>query len=103
FGSNMLVPSYDEWFLAQDMTSSFRRYADNLRLLGADEPEKTWLLKNPSHVLAMDELLAVFPGAVVIQTHRRPIEALTSLVSLTTQFSVFDAALVTKRQFAVWG
>src|SRR4051812_23198657 len=82
FGSQAAIPAYDEWFLAQDMTPSLTRYADFLRLLGATSPERTWLLKNPSHVLCLDELFAVFPTARVIQTHRDPHAALGSVVSM---------------------
>src|SRR4051812_32813250 len=32
FGSRQLLPSYDDWVLASDMTPSFTRYADQLRL-----------------------------------------------------------------------
>jgi hypothetical protein len=82
FPSILPIPRYEDWFLAQDETASFRRYADNLRLIGADEPTKTWLLKNPSHVLAMDGLLAVFPDARVVQTHRDPAASIPSVCSL---------------------
>lgn len=34
FGSTLHVPSYHRWYLAQDETPSYRRYADLLRLVG---------------------------------------------------------------------
>ena len=48
FGAGIYLPSYDDWFFRQDERESYRRYADVLRLIGADEPEKRWLLKNPA-------------------------------------------------------
>jgi hypothetical protein len=84
FGSQASIPDYDSWMLAQDMTPSFVRYADYLRLIGSTSPGTPWLLKNPSHVFCLDELFAVFPGARIIQTHRHPQEALGSVVSLLT-------------------
>ena len=81
FGSTLSVPAYDEWFLAQDQTTSFRRYADFMRLIGYGD-ERTWLLKNPSNILAIDALLEVFPDARIVQTHRDPIQAVTSTCSL---------------------
>ena len=108
FGSSLPVPGYDEWFFEQDMAPSLRRYANNLRLIGADDPGKTWLLKNPSYVLAMDALLGEFPDARVIQTHRRPLETMGSLCSLLCIVQrgrlgdSFDPMAITKREIKLW-
>ena len=82
FGTLATAPSYDAWFLAQDFRPAFRRLADNLRLIGADEPHRRWLLKNPSHLLNLEELLEVFPDAKVIHTHRDPLQSFASFWSL---------------------
>jgi len=74
-------PSYDRWLFRQDEQASYRRYADVLRLIGADEPDKRWLLKNPGHIATMDCLLEVFPDALIVQTHRDPVQAVPSLCS----------------------
>jgi hypothetical protein len=83
FGSVADIRSYDDWYEAQDETASYARYRDNLRLIGANEADKRWLVKNPNHIFAVDSLLAVFPDALIVQTHRNPIEALASVCSLT--------------------
>jgi hypothetical protein len=82
FGSSRVLPAYDKWVVAEDMTTVFRRHADNVRLIGADEPHRRWLLKNPSHLLGMRELFEVFPEARVVWMHRDPKEAMGSLVDL---------------------
>jgi len=81
FASSVYVPSFDEWFLTQNELPSYRRYANVLRLIGADEPDKRWLLKNPGHVAQIEALLDVFPDACVVQTHRDPLLAIPSLCS----------------------
>jgi hypothetical protein len=80
------LPSYDAWYLVQDEVASYRRLADNLRLIGFAEPKKTWLLKNPTHLLRMESLLSVFPDARVIHTHRDPVETFGSLCSMLAAF-----------------
>ena len=80
------LPTYDEWFLAQDEAASYRRLADNLRLIGYAEPEKIWLLKNPTHLLRMETLLAVFPDARIIHTHRDPVPTFGSLCSMLSAY-----------------
>ena len=79
--SQIDVPLYDRWFLGANETASFRRYKDVLRLVGLND-ERRWLLKNPSHVFGIDALLAVFPDACIVQTHRHPAASLASLVNL---------------------
>ncbi len=80
------LPSYDDWYLAQDEVSSYRRLADNLRLIGHAEREQTWLLKNPTHFLRVGSLLEVFPDARVILTHRDPVATLVSLSSMLAAY-----------------
>jgi hypothetical protein len=64
------------------MKSSYRRYADVLRLIAGHTPEKQWLLKSPYHMFAIDGLLEVFPDACIIQTHRDPLDAIPSLCNM---------------------
>jgi len=81
FGSSAFLPSYDLWFFGQSELGSYRRYVDVLRLIGAAEPDRRWLLKNPGHIAQIDALFAVLPDACVIQTHRDPVQAIPSLCS----------------------
>jgi hypothetical protein len=103
FGSLELIPDYDEWFLATDMTPSFLRLAENLRLIGADDADRPWLLKNPSHVLALDDFFAVFPDARVVQTHRDPQVAMGSVVSLLSTLTGQRPEDRAARELSVWG
>jgi hypothetical protein len=81
YGSTFRVPAYDRWWAAQDEMPSYRRYAAALRVIGADDA-RPWLLKNPGHIHSLGQLLAVFPDACIVQTHRDPAQALPSLCSL---------------------
>lgn len=53
-----------------------------MQLIGSNEPETRWLLKNLGHIENLDLLFAIFPDAKVIQIHRDPAKAVPSLVSL---------------------
>jgi hypothetical protein len=57
-----------------------------LRLIGAHEPQRRWLLKSPYHMFEMAALLEVLPDAYIIQTHRDPVAAIPSLCSLAHMF-----------------
>lgn|SRR5512139_3940332 len=85
FPSQMDLALYDKWLTKADETPSYRRYKDVLRLVGLND-DRRWLLKNPSHVFGIDALLAIFPDACIVQTHRHPANSLASLVSLLNNF-----------------
>lgn len=82
FNSTLPLPGYRRWWHDADETPSYRRYKDNLRLMGANDPDRTWLLKNPSHTHGMDPLLHVFPDARIVVLHRHPVETIASGASL---------------------
>lgn len=86
FSSNMWpsmweIPNYDRWYRGRDDSDSYRWLADVLRLIGADD-ERRWLLKNPTDLFSLHEVLKVFPDATVIQTHRDPVDAMPSVSNL---------------------
>ena len=76
------VPTYSKWLAAQDWTPSYQRHRRNLQLIGLNEPEKRWVLKNPSHLFALDALFATYPDALVIQCHRPAETIMASMCSL---------------------
>ena len=73
---------YSRWLHAHDMRREYAYYADVLRLIGAHEPHKTWLLKCPHHSICADALLAEFPNARLIFLHRDPASVVPSISSM---------------------
>ena len=79
------VPSYLGWLATQDMAGTYRYLHDVLKYLqwqGLADPSKRWFLKSPFHWGQEDMLLASFPDASIIYTHRPPTELLPSMCSL---------------------
>lgn len=76
------VPTYSQWLARQDWIKPYRRHRKNLQLIGLNEPEKRWVLKNPSHLFALDALFDTYPDALVIQCHRPAETILASMCSL---------------------
>ncbi|MBK7250411.1 MAG: sulfotransferase [Gammaproteobacteria bacterium] len=102
------LPDYDRWLLSQDERASYRRYADNLRLIGADSPQQRWLLKNPGTIARLDALFEVFPDACVIQTHRDPAKCIPSVCGVVWPARSFfnareiDPATIGPRECELW-
>ena len=78
-----------------DFAPVYRRYRDNLRLIGLGN-EARWILKDPSHLWAPRALLQTFPDACIVQTHRHPRELIPSVSSLVYNARrMFEPALET--------
>jgi hypothetical protein len=76
------VPGYGRWYAAHDHT---RAYATMRSLLQAAQwlrGGRRWLLKSPQHLEQLPALLATFPDATVVQTHRDPVAVLASLTTM---------------------
>ncbi|HEX4704131.1 MAG TPA: sulfotransferase, partial [Pseudonocardiaceae bacterium] len=101
------LPTYSAWLAGQDWTGAYRRHRRHLQLIGLLDRDRRWVLKNPSHLFALDALLAVYPDALVIQTHRSPRTAIASVCSLNQQASngwstVFQGDVVGRDQLKLW-
>jgi hypothetical protein len=101
------LPSYSAWLSTQDWTEPYRRHRRNLQLIGLPDAQKRWVLKNPSHLFALDALLAVYPDALVVQTHRDPGTAIASVCSLAAQATagwseVFTGDVIGRDQLELW-
>ncbi|WP_227467203.1 sulfotransferase family protein [Nocardioides lijunqiniae] len=82
------VPRYTEWLSRQDWTDAYARHRQNLQLVGLHDTDKRWVLKNPSHMTALDALMTVYPDALVVYTHRDPVVCIASSCSLSAETTV---------------
>ncbi|MGN6794005.1 MAG: sulfotransferase family protein [Streptosporangiaceae bacterium] len=101
------LPTYSSWLARQDWTGAYRRHRRNLQLIGLPDARRRWVLKNPSHLFALDELFAVYPEALVIQTHRPPRDAIASACSLAAHATegwsrMFTSAVIGRDQLELW-
>jgi hypothetical protein len=83
FESMYHVPSYRAWHDVQDKRPEYEFHRHFLQHLQWRTPGKRWVLKAPSHLLALDGLLQVYPDAGIILTHRDPLKVLPSCASFT--------------------
>ena len=101
------VPRYTEWLAKQDWTDAYARHKQNLQLIGLNDPEKRWVLKNPSHMTALDALMTVYPDALIVYTHRDPVTCLASSCSLSAETTAghsttFVGETIGRTQLDLW-
>ena len=83
FVATSCIPAYEAILHRTDLTPAYvweKRFLQHLQVGGA---RKRWVLKSPDHVFWLKELFAVFPDALIIHTHRNPVEAVKSAADLT--------------------
>lgn len=101
------LPTYSAWLTEQDWTSAYERHRRNLQLIGANDTERRWVLKNPSHIFALDEIMRVYPDALIIHTHRAPRTIIASMCSVNQQATrgwseAFDPHTIGRTQLDLW-
>jgi len=77
------IPAYETFLRSTDLTPAYtfqKRFLQHLQMDGAGQ---RWVLKSPDHVHGLDELFTVFTDAVIVQTHRNPLEVIKSSADLT--------------------
>jgi len=78
------VPGYGRWLEDCDMTPAYEQHRKALRALQVGQPTERWVLKTPNHLWCLETVLAFYPDARLVWTHRDPGPVVTSLASLNT-------------------
>lgn len=101
------LPRYTEWLQAQDWTDAYARHKQNLQLVGLNDQDKRWVLKNPSHMTALDALMSVYPDALIVYTHRDPVTCVASSCSLSAETTIghsttYTGEVIGRTQLDLW-
>lgn len=95
------VPGYAKWLHEEaDLAPVYAAHRRFLQLLQWRCPRERWVLKSPGHLWAIDDMLAEYPDALLIQTHRDPLRILTSLASLVETLRLMTSGQVDRRAIA---
>lgn len=97
-----LVPSYSSWLAEADLEPAYAFHKRMLQLLQWRCPGDRWVLKAPSHLPALAPLLAVYPDARIVQTHRDPLKVLPSVASILFSTAWVRSDAVDPEQVLGW-
>lgn len=78
------APRWRDYYLSHDQTTHYEYLATQLRALQFLRGGRRWLLKSPQHLEQLPVLTSVFPGAVVVCTHRDPLPVVLSMIAMIT-------------------
>lgn len=99
------VPSFGTWLLDYDASQGHEDLKTILRYLQWQDPSrrgKKWILKSPSNLPYAEVAARAFPEALLIMTHRDPIETVPSYVSMQATLYGLSATISDKETGAYW-
>jgi hypothetical protein len=85
FHNQFRVPTYQDWVDNEaDWAPVYEFHRRQLQHLWWQKPADRWVLKTGGHLWGLEYLLATYPDARIVFTHRDPVKSMTSYASLTT-------------------
>ncbi len=82
FENYALLPAWRDYFTKHDQTEHYRFLKRCLKALQWLRGPERWILKSPQHLEQLPQLLAVFPDASFVLTHRDPVSVTASLLTM---------------------
>lgn len=94
------VPRWRDYYLAHDQTPHYEHLKTQLKAMQFLRGGRRWLLKSPQHLEQLPVLDKVFPGVVVIVTHREPVPVVLSMLAMLTYSARMHCAPVPVTEIA---
>jgi hypothetical protein len=94
FETMALMPTWRDAYMARDQTPSYRYLKTVLKVLTWLRGGDRWVLKSPQHLEQFGPLMAAFPDATVIVTHRDPVSVTASMSTMAAYTARMNAATV---------
>ena len=99
------IPLFAGWLAEQDPQPGYAYLRQLLKFLQWQKKARglradRWILKSPYHLGRTDALLASFPGARIVLTHRDPVQTVPSFASLVHAVAVIGNERVDPRAIA---
>jgi hypothetical protein len=78
------APQWRDFYLAHDQTPHYAYMKTVLQILQWYRPRERWVLKSPQHLENIGPLMATFPDATIVVTHRDPVAVVQSTITMNT-------------------
>jgi len=76
------VPRWRDYYRTHDQTPHYECLARQLKAMQFLRGGRRWLLKSPQHLEQVPVLDRVFPGSIVVFTHRDPVPVALSMIAM---------------------
>jgi hypothetical protein len=99
------VPSFSRWLNSYDQSKGHEDLKTILKYLQWQDPSRKgrkWILKSPSNLPYTEVAAKAFPNALLIMTHRDPLQTVPSYVSMQAALYKLSATLSDEEVGAFW-
>ena len=99
------VPSFTRWLNTYDQSKGHEDLKTILKYLQWQDPSRKgrkWILKSPSNLPYAEVAAKAFPNALLIMTHRDPLQTVPSYVSMQAALYKLSATLTDTEVGAFW-
>lgn len=99
------VPSFSKWLDGYDQSKGHEDLKTILKYLQWQAPERRgakWVLKSPSNLPYAELAAKAFPDALLVMTHRDPLDIVPSYVSMEAALYKLSSTLTDKEVGAFW-
>ena len=99
------VPSFTRWLNTYDQSKGHEDLKTILKYLQWQDPSRKgrkWILKSPSNLPYAEVAAKAFPDALLIMTHRDPLQTVPSYVSMQAALYKLSASLTDAEVGAFW-
>ncbi len=99
------VPGFAAWLDGYDQSQGHADLKTILQYLQWQNPDhrgRKWVLKSPSHLPYAEAAARAFPDAALIMTHRDPVEAVPSCISMMTSLYRLSSRVDDRETCAFW-
>jgi Sulfotransferase family len=86
FQTFSLASEYIEWYTHSNKHTAYQLHKKLLQIWQSTIPTTRWGLKAPNHMHGIDALMATYPDARMIWSHRDPLVCIPSIASLSATF-----------------
>jgi hypothetical protein len=76
------APQWRDYYLSHDQTAHYAYMKTVLQILQWYQPRERWVLKSPQHLEQIGPLIATFPDATIVVTHRDPVAVVQSTITM---------------------
>lgn len=76
------APQWRDHYLSHDQTPHYGYMKQVLQIMQWYRPRDRWVLKSPQHLEQIGPLLATFPDATIVVTHRDPVAVVQSTATM---------------------
>ena len=94
--------SHGNWVAECDMAPAYAWHKRLLQVLQWKSPNERWVLKAPIHLFGLDYLVKTYPDARIVFTHRHPLDAMVSGVSMVAHWTRLTTGQVNIPAIAQW-